>query len=806
MSKIIFIWISIVVISIIFFFFLKNSNDNSGPSSTKPKKKCSPDCKYGCDSNNNCLQPESPCGQKPSDLTCDEYICENNQWRCKTVCDNGQTVPQCYNNSLKCNTDQKSFYCEKDDRCSEKGYFYPLRQNKCDCNPGYIGALCEHSEIQNCTEYNLDYSCKICIPPFYGKDCNSSCKTNQHYNYTTNLCVCDDNYILDSNGNCVIKPNTPPCENDSITDPITGKCTCKSINKGSTVTNFYGNQCEKSITCHDQSEIVIDDSTGKAYCNCNKTSSCTTTTLCDTQNFCGKHGKIANSSSMLCSDATCNCDIGFEGMNCQCNIADKAKYGVPNKCLGQDLVCQKDGTYKIETKNTCNDIYKLINPSNPTHDNWVTSCINDPDINSQYCNGDKTHGHILNCVDDIKGSKLSCTQKCPITVPELCYNCPSGQTCNCHDTTGNNYVCLPQQNPKVCGTVPDTFCPPDHLGKVVTPACVQCGNSGHYENICPNNAPSRQCLQEMLNVKHNDKIGIWESNNIPIFPTIDNNICKNLTQNPTTFLQGDQEWTGYGRFNNPSGYIVDGVFSPINEAKYTFAFDTRIDNGVNCKWTDKDITTYLNDPESDQICRNRGTFTQDKDKNNGKGLQKGSCACSPYISDVTGKQTHYFGLNCQYNDKDTCNNHGTVMDNNGTCNCVSTYTSPVDGTTKNYFGKNCEKSDFDCKVVQDNKTLYGQYVNGICDYSNLCSTKFLHCNTCGNTSNYDTMKCLSCGNITCSPDTDCMRVAPNGIGLCCKKELICEMRDNSRVCCGDGSVCDTKNKICRKANPLDKTP
>jgi len=563
--------------------------------------------------------------------------------------------------------------------------------------------------IENCKEYNNDMKCSICNDPYYGIDCKQTCNNNETYD--GKKCTCISGYIKDKSENCQLIGN---CQNGAFS--MNGKCLCNSP--------YYGTRCENTITCPDDSEISISDDFITAYCDCSKTKTCTTNKPCDTSTseYCKNGGTILydeKDNTYKCSK--CQCSDKYEGLQCQCEKSQNTL--TPNVCKGEQVVCQPDGSYKVETvTTTCEDLYKLNGVQD--YNQWLIKCSNDKKILSDICSDPKNeYMHNISCnVIDGKVNIL-CKKECPKEIPDSCNGCKDeGKICNCDSTTEYKYICVDRQNPNDCGKVSNTFCPDSK-----TPSCAVCGAGGYFENICENNPPSTVCLRKMFTGLTTNKNGIEYNNELPVYPTIDNKLCLK-GESPTDYIQKGFTWTGYSRFNNKPGYMVNGNFSSDSEDKRKTIFANDPLKNIKCWWTDEDIVTHLGD--SDQsLCRGRGTFKQNGD------TQDGICTCNPGFAgkncqfsdskDCNGKATvdnngkcgtcnqRYAGDKCQFSNVKNCRDKGDV-DNNGNCKCYM-----------GYIGNICQFSDSSCtKIGLDGKASVDNNNNLICDYSQTCGVQY----------------------------------------------------------------------------------
>jgi hypothetical protein len=662
----------------------------------------------GSGSGGNTPKPVDPSGcltDKPTEgPTGCTYICDKNYgngiWRCKTECDDNEKSQECGDpTQMKCDKNLKAFYCESNVKCNFHGNYYNDLTNHCQCHTGYTGSDCNSVFIPNCKEYNTDSTCKVCNDPYYGQHCENKCKDNEMYNGKS--CVCVTGYI-NVTGTCKLK-------GDCLTGyKLNDKCQCDE--------NTYGDMCQYTLKCPDESEKVKSDD-GKGYCDCSQTKTCTTKDPCDTKKNCNK-GKLhyKGDNTYNCGDSRCVCEQGYEGDNCQCDLSKKDNTKL-NKCLGEKFVCQPDGTYKIE-RMSCSDLYT----SYGNQDNWISQCSNDPGVMRSSCA--TGYLHFITCSDDPNNSaSITCKNGCPTDIPsDPCDKCDSqGLACNCDNNTEYKYMCSTKQNPSDCGAVSSNFCQQGH-----SVTCVICDpekKNNYSENICDNNPPSQQCLINMIRGL-NTKNGVEYNGDTTIYPTIDNDACLK-GEKPTDYLQsGAYNWVGWSRFNNNTGYIMDKKFvsDPTKLASHTFK--STKDNKITCYWPDKDIAAHLGDPGK-QLCNSRGTFEQVQDK------MEGNCTCNP----------GYAGSNCQYSDAETCKGNGTA-NKDGTCTCHP-----------GVFGTNCQFTNANCSpgVI----TGLDGSGNPICDYSNVCSTKFPRCKTCSNTNNYNNMTCSQTVNDTIFDKDNC---------------------------------------------------
>ena len=642
---VILIFLGIIGVGVLCYFLIKtrdrknDSGDSGGGGGTKVI--CPSSCPTNCNPDGTCVVV-SECGPKPNDTADCTYICDPTftQWRCSTACDgkDGTDYRSCNSvSNLGCNSNNQ-FFCKNSEKCSDNGQ-YILQSQKCVCNAGYTGEKCNCPTIPNCYEYNeTSCKCKTCSSHRYHGDACDPCPDNQEFDGKN--CVCIDGYKEDLSGTCV-KKDDKQCNGGTLSN---GKCVCL-VNDGA---QYYGDSCQYVAKCDKKEEFTWSgNSSDVATCDCPKNTSkvmCGPTCSVDP-------GPCQNGGTMTC-DNGCVCPTNYTGKKCQCPIDNQPTV---DACKGQYNYCGDNG-WTTQTVTTCSDLYNLNGGS---EDLWIKKCLS----KSDQC--DPTRNNSLTCSDASTGISIKCQGFCPKASPtDECKD-----VWKCDSTTGYDYKCVPQQPSSQCKTT-DGFCA-DNL----SPKCAVCGNAGS-ELVCQGNSPSQACVNAIYgnSIKsYTDKNGAiywihdYQNSSIPIYPTIDNTICKQGTGQPTEMLsQGT--YNGYTVFNSENGYIENGEFTPSTDqlVKYTYAFNSsaKDDIKVNCWWKDDEIVSYLGGKQGDKICSGRGDFKQDK--NSLYNLKSGKCVCTDYTSKVDGSSKNYVGSNCQYDDNTTCNGVGTALEN-GSC-------------------------------------------------------------------------------------------------------------------------------------------
>ena len=136
----------------------------------------------------------------------------------------------------------------------------PTTKGVCECNDGYEmkdGKCVQKTEPQPIT-------CNPC-EDLVGNDCvPRTCDTNMHCDATQDQCVCDTNYVMDSQGVCVPNQCVGFEPTDCITDcnPITGDKTYATLCHND---EYYCNQNHNCINPCDEGTHPTDDCTSHWY-------------------------------------------------------------------------------------------------------------------------------------------------------------------------------------------------------------------------------------------------------------------------------------------------------------------------------------------------------------------------------------------------------------------------------------------------------------------------------------------------------------------------------------------------------------
>ncbi len=476
------------------------------------------------------------------------------------------------------------------------------------------------------------------------------------------------------------------------------RLTCKNTSDGAAVT--IKKLCSKEVPV-DRQLTDVDRCNGMVLdCSDNGWGK-VKTTLCDTV-YKGVGGVNMNDWIKFCSNKigdqnfinSYNCTDNKEGVNitirksCPKNPPPD-NFSVGDKCMGYGWVCDDSkGVWVKDFKyDSCDAMYRnATNVTGASASLWKARCKDLIGDNSTY------NSDIL-CVDTtnqfnvkaVKGVSVPGCKKNP--PPGSCKDakgndgkCPPGMVCMCDSTTSNNWKCVPQKPGSACVMPQGALCI-DNNGDKVQPMCVQCNSqtiTGGIlkELVCPNSAPSAQCLTTLYNVislSAKDKTGkdisfsaSTRNNVMPIYPLYNNTVCgKGDTPfDDMTPTEGDN-YIGHMSFANPMGWVdKDWRNITSNTMKY-YDLSTPIRKfksitGYDCLWSDDEIVRSLDDP-GQSVCRGRGTFVQDNVK--GELQKSGTCNCNPGFA----------GPNCQY-DASTCNNRGTPVNDNTNpekykCNC-----------------------------------------------------------------------------------------------------------------------------------------
>jgi hypothetical protein len=246
------------------------------------------------------------------------------------------------------------------------------------------------------------------------------------------------------------------------------------------------------------------------------------------------------------------------------------------RCEGIGWVCSEENKEWIKDYkfNTCDKMYGYImGLEKGTQSNWMAQC-------KDKLGPSNTINSNMRCVDTVDTRKnkvvkgmvdVGCNKNPP---KDACKDpsgndgrCPIGMVCMC-DGSNNKWSCVAQKQTNKCIVPEASYCK-DKSGNKIDAKCIQCsiGTNGEImkEMICPGSTPSSDCMTSLYGVKQvnakNKESGVdipyfVTSENLPVYPLIDNNLCKENKKayndmTPTT----DTEYIGYPAFNNPKGWI-----------------------------------------------------------------------------------------------------------------------------------------------------------------------------------------------------------------------------------------------------------
>ncbi|KAJ3452602.1 multiple epidermal growth factor-like domains protein [Anaeramoeba flamelloides] len=352
--------------------------DKCGAHGTCDQADGSCDCEEGWngDTCENELCPTDKCGDHgtcvPSDGSCDcdigysGDVCETNVCSETTCANEGTCDPE--TGTCECQDGWIGDTCEEwacpDDKCKNNG-FCDTHTGTCRCDSGWIGDTCEEEACPNdkclnggtCSETTGECSCidiwtgefcteKKCQPDtcnyrgecdiYTGEcDCNEGwegsrcqieicpinmCAPNGECSYDDGLCHCDDGFSGDhcENDHCAIDYNSCNAANNGGTCNYTGTvghCDCNE--------DWSGPSCEvdgRSLCTTDEQclngGVCLDE-----QCDC---ADGWDGDYCD-DDSCG-HTRC-NSHGFCLDDGTCQCDPGYDDLDCSLDICEDDMYG-----------------------------------------------------------------------------------------------------------------------------------------------------------------------------------------------------------------------------------------------------------------------------------------------------------------------------------------------------------------------------------------------------------------------------------------------------------------------------------------------
>lgn len=232
------------------------------------------------------------------------------------------------------------------------------------------------------------------------------------------------------------------------------------------------------------------------------------------------------------------------------------------RCEGMGWVCneEKKEWVKDYKFNTCDKMYGYITGvEKGTEGMWKAQC-------KDHIGPSNTINTNMRCVEskDKKSVKGVVDVGCTKTPPkDACKDasgnegkCPVGMICMCDSS--NNWGCVAQKPSEECKVPQVVQCKDKRAAK-----CIVCSDK-MKELVCTDSTPSAECLTSIYGIKKESAkestTGVntpyyVTSKNIPVYPLIDNNLCRKNQQPHDMLTPINGDYIGHPTFNNMKGWI-----------------------------------------------------------------------------------------------------------------------------------------------------------------------------------------------------------------------------------------------------------
>ncbi len=388
------------------------------------------------------------------------------------------------------------------------------------------------------------------------------------------------------------------------------------------------------------------------------------------------------------------CPPNREGKYCNCDSATRKNF-LSNVCqlpTAMIPICQDDGTWSPtpQPAPTCAEINKYLLDVGQTLD----------DACGKVCGT----GYNTTCVET-PTAHVGCENACaplPADGSTPCKSpaCSANEECICDTRTNYRWGCSPIWDPS-CPT--QDCCPPTdpahsycHDGSTpphnMALQCVPCAGGKGYMQYCMGTQhwpASCMVLDTNQTVEGQSYRVDTGSGSLPVFPLVDNDLCKTQTQTATSFVpEYDDSWQMVG---NPKGFVYGTDLSGNRHFK-----EFKADNSMGfypntLKQQTQPVYCWWDIPSS--VCTNgQGTWTQQcgptatnptvhdcrVDELDNRLPPPNGYRCNCLMQPGSNPPKSYLGSECQYSDTLTCNNNG-VVPTDGSCIC-----------NDQFFGAHCE--------------------------------------------------------------------------------------------------------------------